>query len=167
MNQKGETMKTEPNEKNSLISKSLARFDDYGVLSYLHCLGFGTVKEICDLRIYDLMNLNCMSRNLAEEAVYIIYKYLNDNPDADFSMSLGELKQYFDFAAWHRKHPNYDQVCVRDLALEDDINENALAHLFNLTAKAFFKSKEYNVREYRYLDRREYEKVRREQKVHE
>lgn len=155
------------NENLSLRAKSLLRYDGYGVMNILYSLGFNTLGEILNMRVYDLMNLNCMSRNLAEEVVYIFYKFLNDNPEADFSMSLGELKQYFDYADWHKRHPDYSQIVVRDLALSDDINERALAHLFNLTAKAFFKSNEYNSREYRYLDRREYEKARKGDNSHE
>ena len=67
-------------------------------------LGFETVGEIVDLKVFDLLNLNRIDNNRAEEMLLALYGYLNLNQDVDEDLYYGFMDQYFDFARWRKIH---------------------------------------------------------------
>ena len=139
---------------------------DYDYVSYdFYDLGFRTVGELLKMRVFDMMNLCRISRDKAENLLFGLYMYFNNNPDVDHEIDYGFMDQYYDYSEWHAEHPKYDQVLIKDLVLSEDINGAAIEHLFNLVARAFFKSNEYNSRVYRFLNKNEYEKAVKRRKA--
>ena len=126
------------------------------LIEYYAGLGFGNPKELMQMRVFDLLNMNGIDAIRAEETVIILYHLFNENEVADRAMQDKAMSQSFDFAAWRKAHGNYSEVTVSDIVLAEDINEKAVTHIFNIIKRAFFRSPEYNSREYRYYGRDDY-----------
>lgn len=135
--------------------------ENCAVLYALEDLGIRNVKQILDLRVYDLMNMNRMDPIRVEEVLTNLYQKLNANAGVDDAMYFGMMSQYFDFTGWRKKHKDYSKVTVADIVLSDDINLLALQHIYDLVRRNFFKSNEYDSREYKYLDYQDYLKITR------
>ena len=113
--------------------------------------GFRNTEEVLELRIYDMLNILGIDRIMAEEMMYALYYFFNENSGADSALYEKALEQYFDYKEWHRKHPDMAQVKVKDIVLAEGINMKALEWLFGQAVRKFWKSGEYNSREYRYF----------------
>ena len=61
-----------------------------------------------------------------------------------------EIVQYFSYREWKKKHQPLSGVTVREILTTEDLNEGALLRIFDGVTAAFYKSDEYNSREYRY-----------------
>ena len=90
---------------------------------------------------------------------------MNPNTDIDKAIYIGTMTQPFPYAPWRKKHRDLSEVKVRDLVLAPDINMQAIQHFYDSIRRAFFKSEEYNWREYRYRNWREYIACRRKEGV--
>lgn len=154
-------MKTNDHKEKTDIRSRVFRACDIDYVSEVFAeLGIHTTDQILNMRIFDLMNMDRISRDRAESMTYALYRYFNCDPGTDRAMRDGSMKQPFDYASWRKNHSDYSRLLVRDLVLAEDMNASALAHLFNLTAKAFFKSAEYDWHRYRYKDFDEYLQLR-------
>lgn len=139
--------------------------DEQIVADYFLDLGLRSLKEILDMRVFDLMNMQGLDAVRVEEIIICLYKWLNPNTDIDEAMYIGTMTQPFRYAPWRKKHRGLSEVKVSDLVLAPDINMQAIQHFYDLIRKAFFKSEEYNWREYRYRNWREYIACRRKEGV--
>lgn len=137
--------------------------DEQIVADYFLGLGFLSLKEILDMRVFDLMNIQGLDAVRVEEIIICLYKWLNPNTDIDEAIYIGTMTQPFPYAPWRKKHRNLSEVKVRDLVLAPDINMQAIQHFYDSIRRAFFKSEEYNWREYRYRNWREYIACRRKE----
>ena len=137
--------------------------DEQIVADYFLGLGFLSLKEILDMRVFDLMNMQGLDAVRVEEIIICLYKWLNPNTDIDEAIYIGTMTQPFPYAPWRKKHRNLSEVKVRDLVLAPDINMQAIQHFYDSIRRAFFKSEEYNWREYRYRNWREYIACRRKE----
>lgn len=134
------------------------------VLPIVIDLGFEDTEELMDIRVFDLMNMNMIDRSRAEGIIYCLYLYFNGNEDIDEEIQNGSIKQYFDYRKWRKGKP-YDKVKVKDLILADKVNAPAIHHLMNQISKAFYKSSEYDWREYKYQNAEEYRRaIKKEEK---
>ena len=139
-------------KKTSLKSKDWLKQDRRFISDRFTALGFDYAEEIMELRVFDLLNLNRIDAETAKEMIFALYRAFNPNPLVDESMELKLIDQYFPFAQGRSKHRDLSQVLVRDLVMTEDINQKAIARFFNSILRAFFKSKEYSSREYRFAD---------------
>lgn len=139
--------------------------DEQIVADYFLNLGFLSLKEILDMRVFDLMNMQGLDAVRVEEIIICLYKWLNPNTDIDEAIYIGTMTQPFPYAPWRKKHRDLSEVKVRDLVLVPDINMQAIQHFYDSIRRAFFKSEEYNWREYRYRNWREYIACRRKEGV--
>lgn len=130
--------------------------DDVSVAGYFEELGFRTLRQILNMRVFDLMNMNKINAVRVEEIITCLYKYLNPNTEIDEAMYYGMMPQYFDYTAWRKKHKNLSEITVGDLALTEDINLKAIQHFYDAIRKSFFKSDEYDWREYKYWNYKDY-----------
>ncbi len=112
--------------------------------------GFENTEEVLDLRVYDMLNILGIDRIKAEEMMYALYRFFNRNREADRDIYEHIMDQYFDFAAWHKKHPDASQVKVKDIVLSEGMNLKAMEWLFDQTVRKFWRSPEYDGRHYRY-----------------
>ena len=117
--------------------------------------GFKNTEEVLELRIYDMLNILGIDRIRAEEMVQALYYFFNENRKADDALYLRLIDQYIDFRRWHMEHPDYTKVTVKDLVLTEGMNRDALEWLFDQVVRKFWKSEEYNSREYRYYSYRD------------
>lgn len=137
-------------------SRAWLEVDDYPIAGYFDELGFRSLQQVLEMRVYDLMNMNRLNPIRVEEVITCLYRFLNNNPDVDRAMYEGTMSQDFDFASWRKKHKDSSQVIVSDIVLASDMNLKALQHIYDVVRNRFFKSDEYNWREYRYRDYKEY-----------
>ena len=90
---------------------------------------------------------------------------IDDFPDHPFKVRddediyNDEIDQYFSYREWKKKHQPLSGVTVREILTTEDLNEGALLRIFDGVTAAFYKSDEYNSREYRYSNLSELRKA--------
>lgn len=60
--------------------------DDRVVADYFCDLGFRSLKQILDMRVFDLMNMQGLNAVRVEEVIICLYKWLNPNTAIDEAM---------------------------------------------------------------------------------
>lgn len=132
---------------NSREWRSVDKDDIYVVFDIL---GFKRVTDVMQLRVFDLLNLNRINNNRAEEMLLCIYRLFYSNQKLDDGIYNDEIDQYFSYREWKKSHKRLDQVTVSDILLTEGINQAALLRIFDGVTTAFYKSSEYDSRKYRY-----------------
>ena len=122
-------------------------------------VGFRQVKDVVDLRVFDLLNISRINNNRAEEMLLCIYHLLQPDRRIDEGIYNDEIDQYFSYREWKKKHQPLSGVTVREILTTEDLNEVALLRIFDGVTAAFYKSDEYNSREYRYSNLSELRKA--------
>lgn len=107
-------------------------------------------EPFVDLRVFDLLNICRINNNRAEEMLLCIYHLLQPDRRIDEGIYNDEIDQYFSYREWKKKHQPLSGVTVREILTTEDLNEGALLRIFDGVTAAFYKSDEYNSREYRY-----------------
>ena len=110
--------------------------DDAFISGYFDGLGFRTLQDILDMRVFDLMNMRRIDPIRTEEIITALYLFMNPNSEVDEAMYQRVMAQPFDLSEWRKKHKDF----------------------YDARRKKFFKSDEYNWREYRYRDWKDYQK---------
>ena len=77
-----------------------------------------------------------------------IYHLLQPDRRIDEGIYNDEIDQYFSYREWKKKHQPLSGVTVREILATEDLNEGALLRIFDGVTAAFYKSDEYNSREY-------------------
>lgn len=126
------------------------KVDEYKVANPFVDVGFRQVKDVVDLRVFDLLNISRINNNRAEEMLLCIYHLLQPDRRIDEGIYNDEIDQYFSYREWKKKHQPLSGVTVREILTTEDLNEGALLRIFDGVTTAFYKSDEYNSREYRY-----------------
>lgn len=126
------------------------KIDEYKVANPFVDVGFRQVKDVVDLRVFDLLNISRINNNRAEEMLLCIYHLLQPDSRIDEGIYNDEIDQYFSYREWKKKHQPLSGVTVREILTTEDLNEGALLRIFDGVTAAFYKSDEYNSREYRY-----------------
>lgn len=134
----------------------MARKDDQVVADYFCDLGFRSLKQILDMRVFDLMNMQGLNAVRVEEVIICLYKWLNPNTAIDEAIYNGMMSQPFLYTSWRKEHKDLAAIKVGDLVLTPGINMKAIQHFYDAIRKAFFKSEEYNWRWYKFRNRSEY-----------
>lgn len=70
--------------------------DDRVVADYFCDLGFRSLKQILDMRVFDLMNMQGLNAVRVEEVIICLYKWLNPNTAIDEAMFDPLPEEYFD-----------------------------------------------------------------------
>lgn len=134
----------------SFNSREWRSVDKDNIYVVFDILGFKRVADVMQLRVFDLLNLNRINNNRAEEMLLCIYRLLYSNKKLDDGISNDEIDQYFSYREWKKAHKRFDQVTVSDILLTEGINQAALLRIFDGVTTAFYKSSEYDSRKYRY-----------------
>jgi len=134
----------------SFASREWKSVDKENIYVVFDILGFERVADVMQLRVFDLLNLNRINNNRAEEMLLCIYRLLYSNKKLDDGISNDEIDQYFSYREWKKSHKRLDQVTVSDILLTEGINQAALLRIFDGVTTAFYKSSEYDSRKYRY-----------------
>ncbi len=126
------------------------------VAHYFDGLGFNSLQEVLDMRIFDLMNMNRLNAIRVEEIIICLYQFLNPNTTEDEAMYRGLMPQTFSYGNWRKEHKDLSDVTVGDLALTKNINLRAIQHFYDAIRRKFFQSDEYDWHEYRFSNMNEY-----------
>lgn len=126
------------------------KVDEYKVANAFADVGFRRVKDVVGLRVFDLLNISRINNNRAEEMLLCIYRLIQPDRRIDEGIYYDEIDQYFSYREWKKKHKPLDKVTVKEILLTEDLNECALLRIFDGITSAFYKSQEYNWREYKY-----------------
>lgn len=146
--------------KTMFISREWRNVDKDNIYMVFDTLGFKRVSDVMQLRVFDLLNLNRINNNRAEEMLLCIYRLLYPNKKLDDGIYNDEIDQYFSYREWKKLHKQLDRVTVSDILLTEGINQAALLRIFDGVTTAFYKSSEYNSRSYRYSNLRDLRKQR-------
>ena len=136
--------------KLSLKSISVLNEDTHYITSRLQDRGFRYADQLMELRIFDLLNIYRINAEIAKETILMLYRIYNPNTSVDEGMAEMLIDQYFPFTEWRKQHPDPARITVKELVMAEDINHRAIARIYNRILKAFFKSEEYNNRQYRF-----------------
>lgn len=134
----------------SFNSREWRSVDKDNIYVVFDMLGFKKVADVMQLRVFELLNLNRINNNRAEEMLLCIYRLLYSNKKLDDGIYNDEIDQYFSYREWKKSHRRLDQVTVSDILLTEGINQAALLRIFDGVTSAFYKSSEYDSRKYRY-----------------
>lgn len=94
------------------------KVDEYEVASPFIDVGFRRVKDVVDLRVFDLLNISRINNNRAEEMLLCIYHLLQPDRRIDEGIYYDEIDQYFSYREWKKKHQPLSGVTVRDKVKE-------------------------------------------------
>lgn len=131
-------------------SQEWNKVDRDNICFWFVSLGFKQVGDLMSIRVFDLLNLDQINNNRAEEMLLCLYHLMYPNAKLDEGIYYDEIDQYFSYREWKKKHKRLEQVTVSDVLLTEGINEAALLRIFDGITAAFYKSNEYNSRKYRY-----------------
>ena len=134
----------------SLRSETWLKEDTHYITQRLIERGFRYADQLMELRIFDLLNIYRINAEVAQEIILMLYRIFNHNPAVDESMELKLMEQTFPFSSWRKEHRDMSKVSVSDLVTAGNINRKAILRLYNSLLKAFYRSGEYDSREYRY-----------------
>ena len=91
--------------------------DDRVVADYFCDLGFRSLKQILDMRVFDLMNMQGLNAVRVEEVIICLYKWLNPNTAIDEAIYNGMMSQPFLYTPWRKEHKDLAAIKVGDLVL--------------------------------------------------
>ena len=136
--------------KISLDSQEWMKVDEENSSQIFYDLGFRTVNEVLNIRMFDLFNLQDVDNNRAEEFLLTVFKYLYPDKKVDQNIYYNEKEQEPHYKKWSEKHPKFETVKVRDVLIQDGLEVGTMLCVFDYATQEFYKSNEYNNRKYRY-----------------
>ena len=71
--------------------------DEYEVADAFIDVGFRRVKDVVELRLFDLLNISRINNNRAEEMLLCIYHLLQPDRRIDEGIYNDEIDQYFSY----------------------------------------------------------------------
>lgn len=136
--------------KISLDSQEWMKVDEENSSQIFYDLGFRTVNEVLNIRVFDLFNLQDVDNNRAEEFLLTVFKYLYPDKTVNQNIYYNEKEQEPLYKKWSEKHPKFETVKVRDVLIQDGLEVGTMLCVFDYATQEFYKSNEYNNRKYRY-----------------
>ena len=136
--------------KISLDSQEWMKVAEENSSQIFYDLGFRTVNEVLNIRVFDLFNLQDVDNNRAEEFLLTVFKYLYPDKTVDQNIYYNEKEQEPLYKKWSEKHPEFETVKVRDVLIHDGLEVGTMLCVFDYATQEFYKSNEYNNRKYRY-----------------
>ena len=113
------------------------KVDEYKVANPFVDVGFRQVKDVVDLRVFDLLNISRINNNRAEEMLLCIYHLLQPDSRIDEGIYNDEIDQYFSYREWKKKHQPLSGVTVRESVKAHICQSNRLGYyLIKRTADA-------------------------------
>ncbi len=94
--------------------------DEYKVANPFIEVGFRQVKDVVDLRVFDLLNISRINNNRAEEMLLCIYHLLQPDRRIDEGIYNDEIDQYFSYRV---KFASYKSKKISQLVSRGQKNE--------------------------------------------
>ena len=86
--------------------------DDRVVADYFCDLGFRSLKQILDMRVFDLMNMQGLNAVRVEEVIICLYKWLNPNTAIDEAKALQRIMRDCNSEVLEKKGVDSDPVLL-------------------------------------------------------
>lgn len=125
--------------------------DEMNSSQIFYDLGFKTVNEVINTRMFDLLNLQDVEKYRVEEFLMSVFKFLYPNKTVDNNIYYDEVEQRIPYKKWRKVHPLFEDVKLRDVIVEEDLEVGTMLCIFDYVTQAFYNSSEYNNRKYRYM----------------
>lgn len=125
--------------------------DEMNSSQIFYDLGFKTVNEVINTRMFDLLNLQDVEKYRVEEFLMSVFKFLYPNKTVDNNIYYDEDEQIIPYKKWREKNPTFEDVKMRNIIVNDDLEIGTILYIFDCVTEAFYKSNEYNNRKYRYM----------------
>lgn len=129
--------------------------DDRVVADYFCDLGFRSLKQILDMRIFDLMNMQGLNAVRVEEVIICLYKWLNPNTAIDEAIYKDcnveeEIVRSLDIervrAALKALTPEERDIIMNFYFSENPLLGEALAEKFATTKSSIYRRRDHALR---------------------
>ena len=129
--------------------------DDRVVADYFCDLGFRSLKQILDMRVFDLMNMQGLNAVRVEEVIICLYKWLNPNTAIDEAIYKDcnveeEVVQSLDIervrAALKALPPEERDIIMNFYFSENPLSGEALAEKFATTKSSIYRRRDHALR---------------------
>lgn len=144
-------------EDTGLDSRDWQDMDTDGVSGCFIEAGFRHTGEILDTAVFDLLNTDRLDCGRVEEMVLALYRWYSPDPEEELPVMDRR------WGRWRREHGDLSAVTVRDIVAAECADRKAVLHYFGLVVRAFHRSDEYDGREYKYSDYRDYPRRKKDE----
>lgn len=129
--------------------------DDRVVADYFCDLGFRSLKQILDMRVFDLMNMQGLNAVRVEEVIICLYKWLNSNTAIDEAIYKDcnveeEIVRSLDIervrAALKALTPEERDIIMNFYFSENPLLGEALAEKFATTKSSIYRRRDHALR---------------------
>ena len=129
--------------------------DDRAVADYFCDLGFRSLKQILDMRVFDLMNMQGLNAVRVEEVIICLYKWLNPNTAIDEAIYKDcnveeEIVRSLDIervrAALKALTPEERDIIMNFYFSENPLSGEALAEKFATTKSSIYRRRDHALR---------------------
>ena len=129
--------------------------DDRVVADYFCDLGFRSLKQILDMRVFDLMNMQGLNAVRVEEVIICLYKWLNPNTAIDEAIYKDcnveeEIVRSLDIervrAALKALTPEERDIIMNFYFSETPLSGKALAEKFATTKSSIYRRRDHALR---------------------
>ena len=129
--------------------------DDRVIADYFCDLGFRSLKQILDMRVFDLMNMQDLNAVRVEEVIICLYKWLNPNTAIDEAIYKDcnveeEIVRSLDIervrAALKALTPEERDIIMNFYFSENPLSGEALAEKFATTKSSIYRRRDHALR---------------------
>lgn len=129
--------------------------DDRVVADYFCDVGFRSLKQILDMRVFDLMNMQGLNAVRVEEVIICLYKWLNPNTAIDEAIYKDcnveeEIVRSLDIervrAALKARTPEERDIIMNFYFSENPLLGEALAEKFATTKSSIYRRRDHALR---------------------
>ena len=145
----------------SIYSHEWTEIDDYNHRRLYAILGFRTLGDFLGMRVYDFLNMNQNDSGYAGNTILDLYNFVNPNNEIDEAIYYYAIDQPINTRRWIAEHGSAENITIEEIIFDPLMNKEALNNIFNSICRAFYKSSEYSIRQYKYAYLRDVPKNKR------
>ncbi|MBE6780445.1 MAG: hypothetical protein E7545_05645 [Ruminococcaceae bacterium] len=138
--------------KIKFTSEEWMKVDEENSSQIFYDLGFRTLDEVLNIRMFDLFNLQDVNNNRAEEFFVTVFKFLYPDKTIDYNIYYDSNKEKTFYIKWKEKHPLDIDVLVKDVLIQEEFEVGTMLCIYDYVTQAFYRSSEYDNRKYRYMN---------------
>lgn len=145
----------------SIYSPEWTEIDDYNHRRLYAILGFRTLGDFLGMRVYDFLNMNKNDSGYAGNTILDLYNFVNPNNEIDEAIYYDAIEQPINTRRWIAERGSAENITIEEIIFDPLMNKEALNNIFNSNCRAFYKSSEYSIRQYKYAYLRDVPKNKR------
>ena len=120
---------------------------DSWIIEYFEFLGFKCPNDFMKVRLYDFFNLDCVDNNKAEEMILGLSRFLYPEKEESVESSPRRNAQCLILV---NLLPDPSEITIEDLISETFFTEEEMMQIFDHITQCFYRSDEYDSRNYKY-----------------